>query len=319
MKYRIAIGILLALGAAGPALAQPTAPAMSEQEPGGELTRLRIMARPAQAVVESRVTTGRPYAAEATTEFVQVLGDGNKITRTTTVRVYRDFEGRTRREELGPDGAPRSISIYDPVAHVSYVLNPATRVAHKAAVRIVYPAERSAQAAATLDKMRAEEDKVRVEYEAGTRVEGRVSLVAPAEAPGQLAAEGMRKRQVETVARAGGVGFGAATVAPLMSGANKESLGTKMVDGVPVDGTRQTVVIPAGAIGNQQPITVVSEQWFAADLEVYVTTKHSDPRTGETSYSLSNIVRGEPSPGLFEVPADYTIMESSYMRQPALP
>jgi len=61
----------------------------------------------------------------------------------------------------------------------------------------------------------------------------------------------------------------------------------------------------------------VSEQWFSPDLEILLMTRHRDPRTGETSYTLSSIVRAEPAAGTFDVPADYTIRESSYMRQPA--
>ena len=107
---------------------------------------------------------------------------------------------------------------------------------------------------------------------------------------------------------------------PAVKGAdakNEESLGQKLIDGVLADGKRVTTVLPAGSIGNQQPITVLSEQWFAPDLEILVMTKHSDPRTGETTYSLSNITRGEPAAGLFDVPADYTIQDSSYVRTPA--
>ena len=310
MKHRIAIGALLAIGVAAPALAQVPAQAMNEQEVGAELTSLKVMSLPAQGVVESRVTTGKPYSADAITEFVQVLGDGNKISRKTTVRIYRDGEGRTRREELGADGTPRSISIYDPVAHVSYVLHPATRTAHKSAVRIVYPEQMAAKVA----------DKIALERAAGEPVAGRIALVAPAEVPAQVASEEIRKRHAEVVVAQSG----AATAAVYYPGTKvagpvdekSESIGQKLIDGVPADGTRKSVVFPAGAIGNQQPITVMSEQWFSPDLDIFLMTRHSDPRTGETTYSLSNIIRVEPSPLLFEVPADYTVMESSYMRRP---
>ena len=57
-------------------------------------------------------------------------------------------------------------------------------------------------------------------------------------------------------------------------------------------GTKTTTVIPAGALGNEQPITIMSEQWFSPDLQVLVMTRHSDPRTGETTYRLANVVRG---------------------------
>ena len=65
------------------------------------------------SVVESKITTGRPYSADAVTERTQVLADGNRINVRSTTRVYRDGEGRTRRESLEPDGSVRSISISD--------------------------------------------------------------------------------------------------------------------------------------------------------------------------------------------------------------
>ena len=80
------------------------------------------------------------------------------------------------------------------------------------------------------------------------------------------------------------------------------------------NGTRSTTVIPAGAVGNEQPITILSEQWFSPDLEMLVLTKHSDPRVGETTYRLTNIARAEPDRSLFQVPADYTLKD----RQPLL-
>ena len=90
-----------------------------------------------------------------------------------------------------------------------------------------------------------------------------------------------------------------------------EDLGQQVIEGVLATGQRTTTVIPAGAIGNVQPIKVVSEQWTSPDLKVLVLTKHSDPRNGDTTYRLSNIVRAEPDRSLFAVPPDYTVKERS--------
>ena len=307
MRKGLTIGALLATAAVS-GLAQEPAKFTVAYDP-----QSMAPARTA-TVVEARITTGRPYTAEAATEFVQMLGDGNKITRKAVVRIYRDGEGRTRREELGTDGAVRVISIYDPVAQTSYVLDPATRTARKSAIRVMLP-----QAVTLSDEdKRKIETKMRTEGEARGRVEGRVALVAPGEPLAPAVAEELRKRMVETVVSAPGAGRG--VVQPAVRGdgpKNEESLGQKMFDGVLADGKRVTTVLAAGSIGNQQPITVLSEQWFAPDLEILVMTRHSDPRTGETSYALSNITRGEPAAGLFDVPADYTVQESSYIRTPA--
>ena len=86
-----------------------------------------------------------------------------------------------------------------------------------------------------------------------------------------------------------------------------EHLGTQTIEGVSAEGTRITVTIPAGQIGNELPIVTVSERWYSPELQVTVMSTRSDPRTGTTTYKLTNINRAEPSPTLFQVPADYTV------------
>jgi hypothetical protein len=89
-----------------------------------------------------------------------------------------------------------------------------------------------------------------------------------------------------------------------------ESLGVQTMEGVSVEGKRITRTIPAGQIGNVQPIVNVSEVWFSPDLQVVVMSKHSDPRFGDTVYQLSGIQRSEPDPSLFQVPAGYTVQNN---------
>ena len=85
------------------------------------------------------------------------------------------------------------------------------------------------------------------------------------------------------------------------------SLGTQMVNGVSAQGTRTTRTIPAGAIGNERPIVITVERWYSPDLQTNVLIKRSDPRTGENLFQLTNIIRSEPDPSLFQVPSDYTV------------
>jgi TonB family protein len=95
-----------------------------------------------------------------------------------------------------------------------------------------------------------------------------------------------------------------------------ESLGKQTIEGVEAEGTRTTVTFPAGMMGNERPINIVSERWYSPELQTVVMTKHSDPRFGETSYRLTNINRSEPARTLFEVPSDYTLKaEESHPRQ----
>ncbi|HKG47886.1 MAG TPA: hypothetical protein VKB02_14215, partial [Pyrinomonadaceae bacterium] len=99
----------------------------------------------------------------------------------------------------------------------------------------------------------------------------------------------------------------------------KENLGKQSIEGVEAEGTRTTVTIPAGEIGNERAIEIVSERWYSPELQLVVMTRHSDPRFGETTYKLTNINRAEPAKSMFEVPSDYTIKEGPAFGPRTLP
>lgn len=88
-----------------------------------------------------------------------------------------------------------------------------------------------------------------------------------------------------------------------------EQLEPMQFDGIKAGGTRTVLAIPAGAIGNERTIEVVNERWYAPELRVVVSTKRVDPRFGDVTYRLVNIVRAEPPAELFEVPAHFTVRE----------
>lgn len=90
-------------------------------------------------------------------------------------------------------------------------------------------------------------------------------------------------------------------------GGKTESLGTKMLEGVKVEGTRTTVEIPAGQIGNDKPLQAVTEKWFSPDLQMIIYSRHIDPLSGEQIFRLVNIKLGEPSAELFIAPKDFRI------------
>jgi hypothetical protein len=94
----------------------------------------------------------------------------------------------------------------------------------------------------------------------------------------------------------------------------KEDLGTQTLDGLTATGTRVTRTIPAGAMGNAQPIQIVRETWVSSDLKVPVMVKTSDPRFGTTTTQLTNIARNEPDASLFQTPAGYTVSQGRGMR-----
>ena len=87
-----------------------------------------------------KIVKGAPFSAEEVTETRQSLADGNRITRRSSALVYRDSQGRTRREQrleaTGPLGLQsqeplKTITISDPVSGLNYILDAASRTARK--------------------------------------------------------------------------------------------------------------------------------------------------------------------------------------------
>jgi hypothetical protein len=285
------------------ALALGIAPIATAQEPTAaekaDALKLKKMAAELEVVrskiaVEGRITPGAPYSAEAVNESTQMLADGNRIVQKSVTRVYRDDEGRTRREDVTESGDVVNVSIVDPVAHVSYVLDPKTRTAYRGAMMMARAATFNGQPAAVLmDDDRKKIELAKVEA-AGKETRMRVAPPLPPPPPPPGFKGDLMGEAAQT---------------------NKEDLGRQAVEGVVATGTRTTWTVPAGAIGNLQPIKIVSEQWFSPDLQLLVLTKHSDPRTGENVYRLQNIVRAEPDRSLFTLPPDYTLKESGIRKE----
>jgi hypothetical protein len=80
------------------------------------------------------------------------------------------------------------------------------------------------------------------------------------------------------------------------------NLGVRDFDGVKAEGKSTVWTIPAGEIGNRNPIQVTSETWYSPELQVTVMSRYNDPRTGESVYRLANIQRAEPPAELFKPP-----------------
>jgi hypothetical protein len=92
--------------------------------------------------------------------------------------------------------------------------------------------------------------------------------------------------------------------------ASTKDLGSKEIDGIKAQGKLLSYEIPAGEIGNRNPIVVSTETWFSPELQVTLLSRRSDPRVGERTYRLAGIRREEPPAALFAVPSDYTVKES---------
>jgi len=219
-----------------------------------------------------RVVKNAPYSADVVSETSQVLPDGNRIHQSSTVKVYRDSEGRTRHEQalkslngLAPKAnLPELVFINDPVAGANYALNPTARTANRS----------------TWARPAAETGQGR------PMGRGRGGPGNPDGDPGPGQGRGPRRSNPNV---------------------KTESLGTQMVEGVQANGTRTTMTIPAGEIGNEQAIQIVTENWYSQELKTMVLSKRTDPRMGETITRMTNVSRAEPPSTLFQVPVDFKV------------
>jgi hypothetical protein len=252
-----------------------------------------------------KLVKNAPYMADSITESVQTLADGNRILHTNKSSFARDSEGRTRRESniqsLGNIGSTEEpivlFFIDDPVAKLTYSLDPRTKVALKS----------------------------RYEKPEGVTLSRKTK---PSGGKGTTTATAIIERDV-VIHQAGphpGNGpmeaavFVPTPAAQLRAARNKQSLrtedlGTKTIEGVSAHGTRTTMTIPAGEAGNERPMEVVTETWYSEELKTTVLNVHTDPRMGTVTTRLANVRLGEPARSLFDPPADYKIEEGARMRR----
>lgn len=283
LTMNLILGVTLA-SCAGLVQAQQEAPpppprgdVMTQGGPGGEM-----MAPPMGDKIEllgfagmhgGKTVTGAPFSAVAVSVSTQTLSDGNQISRKTQTNLFRDSQGRFRKEvtigAIGPlatSGQPKSfVFINNPVTQENFVLHPDAKTAEKM----------------------------------GMRHGGRKGMKGP-------------RGEMDGAPRGNAAGWEAKAAA--MGNFKKDDLGTQTIAGVSAQGTRYTRTIPVGQMGNEKPIVIVSEHWYSADLQMVVMSKRSDPRFGETSYTLSNIQRSEPAASLFAVPSDYTVTQGGHGR-----
>jgi hypothetical protein len=276
------------------ALVSASTVAHAQEPPAAAERRMVETQRRASAVrvpLMTKIVTGAPYSAEVVIEDVQVLADGNRIVNKMTGRVCRDSEGRTRREEDRSPGQVASVSIVDPVANVSIGLDPESRIAWKTSTSVATAIASRVPGGAQVDPAELERRRAVERELAGATAAGTV-VAMPSQAPPTMKRRSGGPQWEERI----------------------ETLPARTIEGVMAEGRRVTRTIPAGAIGNEQPIVTVTEEWISNDLQVLVMTKSSDPREGEHTYRLVNITRAEPNAAWFQVPPDYTVRDSGVNR-----
>ena len=225
------------------------------------------------------VVKNAPYSADIVTETTQALADGNRIRQTSTAKICRDAEGRVRHEQ-----SLSGLGVLAPNAKLPQVVfindpvagvNYALNPADKTATKSAWAARGGPPEARGMPARRGDPGRQ-----------------GPQAAGSRRPREGDAARNIKT-----------------------ESLGRQTIEGVAADGTRIVQTIPAGQMGNEQAIQIVSERWYSPELETVVLSKHSDPRFGETVFRLVNISREAPPPSLFQPPADYKIAEAGRGRR----
>jgi hypothetical protein len=87
--------------------------------------------------------------------------------------------------------------------------------------------------------------------------------------------------------------------------AKEEDLGSREIEGMLARGVRETQIIPAEGNEIGKEITITDEYWYSDELRINVVMKHSDPRSGDTTLTVTHITRGEPDPSLLEIPEGY--------------
>jgi hypothetical protein len=225
--------------------------------------------------VQSDVVKDKPYAAETSTETVQTLADGNRIVNRTVSKFYRDSQGRTRREQTFgnvdlTNPGPHEVKVFidDPVNESAYVLDPGEKTARSTMHSIKFLDESNSSGAPRRLM------KITVDHASSDN-----GVQHPASLP--------KLDEEHDIVR--------------------EDLGKRVIEGVECTGKQQTITIPAGGVGNERPISIVTETWTSPAIGAVVQSITSDPRFGQTTYQLHNVQLGEQQRQLFEPPADYRV------------
>ena len=309
---KVLAAILMFISAGVIARAQtPAAPVTSDLRVTGGVT-----------VSGNKGVRNSPFSAEAISESIQTLADGNRIVRTSTSKLYRNSEGRFRQEHSGGSGGAfgtffsygDGVTIINP-GQGSFLLDAEAKIARAyqdlagqaialaplaatTAVRAVDAVKMTPEARADLERMQVEVEKIKASKEQIAAVKDELKAAAERMATTAVIGSGLNS---------------VVTLAPSIARGSKwdtrtEDLGEQSYEGITARGTRTVTTIPAGAIGNERPIEITYEKWFSDELQMVVYSKQSDPRTGEHTYRLTNINRSEPDPSLFKVPNGFKVV-----------
>ena len=219
------------------------------------------------------LVTGQPYSAEQVMEYKQTLLNGTHIDQKRDSQLmYRDSEGRTRTERMMFRGLDTQTASQQTSFRLIHIYDPVAGYSY------------------TLDPVK--------------HIAHRYAVPVASERPRQVRPAGVLVPQTSFQ------GTPTQKASALQNREIKrESLGSSVIDGVTVEGSRLTVTTPAGAEGNDRPLTRVCEHWQSTELQITMLSKCSDPRSGSSVLRVQNLDRAEPDALLFQVPPDYEIVD----------
>jgi len=113
------------------------------------------------------------------------------------------------------------------------------------------------------------------------------------------------------------VGSPVTTAAPSTQTVSKENIGSDSIEGLPVRGVRISQTYPPGALGNDRPLTIVTESWYSEDLKINLLTKRTDPRYGVQTVRVTELARQEPDAALFAISDEYKLFKETVQPPPA--
>ncbi len=231
-----------------------------------------------------------PYSGQQEIETSQTLQGGVRINRPSRLgqKFWRDSQGRIRVERSFAsgsgrvEGVPTLVQIQDPVAGYTYIMDDVNKVAHRIKVSVV--------------------QQPNLEEVMKRDLSRRESPAQSAPRPGSGPAENAPRPAAAQRADAG-------SPPPVQS--SLQDLGTQVIDGVVVHGTRVVTVTPAGYAGADGPISNTRDMWYSPDLNMIIRTVLGGPLLGTQTERVANLSRSEPDSSLFVVPADYRIVDET--------
>jgi hypothetical protein len=212
------------------------------------------------------VVKDAPYFADIISTYDRTTPSGERLHREMRSKIYRDTQGRTRREteQIIPSTGQKRVSVLinDPIGNTVTSLDPQHMTAHVRDGSIISSPKQPVR--------RSQE-----------------SMTAPPEAS-SVAVEP------------------AASIAE----AKAEELGTQIMEGLTVKGTKITTPLAPAAGANKQARTLITSAWVSEELHITVLTEYDEAPENHRTIRLVNIVRTEPEAGLFEIPPGYAVVDS---------